>query len=198
MLVTRLQTVQHTQNLGGIPTRRRWVAENQADSLLGVDDENGANREGNALLVDIGRVLVVQHVVQQRDLALLVAYYGELEVAAGDLVNVLDPLVVRLDGVGREADELCVAAREFWFELCEGAELGGADGGAVCGVREEDHPLVADEFVEVDGASRGFGLEVRGGAAQAEGLRASFGHCDCGGAVRVGIRFALGMWRGKW
>ena len=177
MLITRLQTIQHTQNLGGIPTRRRRVAQNQANRLLRIDDENRANRKRNTFLIDIGGILVVQHIVQQRDLALLIAYYGKLEVATRNLVDVLDPLLVRLDGVGGEADELCVAARKFWFELCEGTEFGGADGGAVGRVREEDCPLVADELVKVDGAGGGFGFEVRGGAAQAEGLRASFGHC---------------------
>jgi hypothetical protein len=37
-------------------------------------------------------------------------------------------------------------------------------------VGEEDDPVVADELVEVDGTLCGLGLEVRGGAAQTEGL----------------------------
>ena len=35
-------------------------------------------------------------------------------------------------------------------------------------MREEDDPFVADEFVEVDGAGGGVGLEVWGGGAEAE------------------------------
>lgn len=44
--------------------------------------------------------MVVNHVVQVGNLALRVGDDGELEVGAADLVNVLDPLVVRVDVVG--------------------------------------------------------------------------------------------------
>lgn len=44
--------------------------------------------------------MVVNHVVQVGNLALRVRDDGELEVGAADLVNVLDPLVVRVDVVG--------------------------------------------------------------------------------------------------
>jgi len=36
-------------------------------------------------------------------------------------------------------------------------------------VREKNDPFVANEFVELDGSVGGFGLKVRGGAAEAEG-----------------------------
>lgn len=111
---------------------------------------------------------MVQHVVGVSDLALLVADDGEGQLGAGDLINVLDPAAVRLDGVGGQADELCAALGELGLELSEGAELGGAHGRVVLGVREEDHPLVADELVEVDVAGGGLGLEVGGDGAQAE------------------------------
>lgn len=120
---------------------------------------------------------MVDHVVCEGDLALLVANDGEGELAARDLVNVLDPARVRVDGVGRETDELGPAARKLWLELCECAELCGADGRVVLGVREENDPVVANELVEVNGASRRLGLEVGGGAAQAQRLGASFSHC---------------------
>jgi hypothetical protein len=56
---------------------------------------------------------VYLHVVCQRDLTVLVANDGELELAAGDLINVLDPAIVRVDRVGRETDELRTATAEL-------------------------------------------------------------------------------------
>ena len=111
---------------------------------------------------------MIQHVVCVGHFPLLVADDGELEGRLGDLVDVLDPAAVRLDGVGAQADELDAAFCEFGLELCEGAELGRAHGGVVFWVREEDDPFVADEVVEVDGAGGGVGLEVWGDGAEAE------------------------------
>lgn len=194
VLVARLERVDHAQHLGRVAARGRRVRQDEPDRLLGVDDEDGADREGDTLGVDVGRVLVVEpsmplalpclgrlhgvhlHVVQVRDLALLVANDGEVQLAARDLVDVLDPALMAVDGVGREADELDTALGELGLELGEGAELGGAHGRVVLGVREEHDPIVADELVEVDGALGGLGLEVGGNAAETEGLSALFGH----------------------
>lgn len=142
---------------------------------------------------------MVKHVVGESDLALLVANDGELEARARDLVNVLDPATVAVDSVGRETDELYTTLGELRLELSEGTELGGADGGVVLRVREQDHPLVSDELVEVDGTGSlsvsvaqqkitrqasghlpvgSVGIEVGGNAAEAEGLR-SLGHVEC-------------------
>jgi hypothetical protein len=119
------------------------------------------------------------HVVGKSDLPLLVANDGEAEPGARDLVDVLDPATVALNSVCTQADELGVPLGELGLKLGEGAELGGADGGVVLGVREEDDPVVANELVEVDGTTGGLSLEVGGGAAEAEGLRTvgHFGGC---------------------
>ena len=111
------------------------------------------------------------HVVGEGDLALLVADDGEAQVAAGDLVDVLDPAAMALNGVGTQADELDAALGELGLELGKGTELGRAHGRVVLGVREQDDPLVTDELVEVDGAVGRLGLEVRGSAAQTEAVR---------------------------
>lgn len=115
------------------------------------------------------------HVVGVSDLALLVANDGELQVGTGDLIDVLDPTTVALDGVGGKTDELDTTLGELGLKLGKCTKLGGADWGVVLGVGEEDDPLVANELVEVDGTSGGLGIEVRGGAAQAERLSALFG-----------------------
>ena len=111
------------------------------------------------------------HVVQQRNLALLVGNDGKGHGAARDLVNVLDPALVALERVGREADDLDAALLELGLELGHGAELGGADGGVVLRVGEEHDPAVADELVEVDRAVGRVGLEVGGRVAEAEAAK---------------------------
>lgn len=168
MFVPRLQAIHHPQHLRRIPPRTRGIGHDQPDHLLRIDDENAADRKGNALGIHIRRVLVVQHVVQVRHLPLLVADDGEGKLRAGDLVDVPDPAAVRLDRVGRQPDQLDVALRELRLQLGEGAQLRRAHGRVVFRVREEHDPRVADEFVEVDGAGGCFGLEVGRRAAEAE------------------------------
>jgi hypothetical protein len=90
------------------------------------------------------------HVVHQRHLALLIANDRELELAAADLIDVLDPPAMALNCVRAQANELDTALCELRLKFCECAELGGADGGVVFGVGEEDDPAVADEVVEVN------------------------------------------------
>lgn len=114
MLVASLERVDNAEDLGSVAASGGRVGENSADGLLGVDDEDGADGESNTLGVDVGGVLVVEHVVGESNLAFLVANDGELEVGAADLVNVLDPATVAVDGVGRETNELdsSVVARQ--------------------------------------------------------------------------------------
>ena len=138
--------------------------------------ERGRKREKEG-----GEEGVCLHVIKVSDLALLVGDDGELDIAASNLANVLDPTLVASQGVGRKANQLGTTLGELGLKLGEGAELGGADRGVVLGVGEEDDPVVADELVEVDGASGGLGLEVRRDGAEAEGLRTG-SHCD-GGVV---------------
>ena len=75
---------------------------------------------------------------------------------------------MRLNSIGREANQLDTALGELRLELCESAELSGADGSVILGVREQDNPVVANELMEVDGTGRRFGFEVWGNGAQAE------------------------------
>ena len=125
------------------------------------------------------------HVVGEGNLALLVANDGESDLAASDLVNVVDPSLVRLDGVGGQADQLDAALLELGLELGKGAELGGADGGVVLGVGEEDDPVVANELVEVNRSGGGLGLEVGGDGAETE--RSGLRH-DGWMFVRIGMK----------
>lgn len=187
VLVASLERVDDTENLGGVTAGGGWVGENGTDGLLWVDDEDRADGESDTLAVNVGGVLVVDpmeqsasarscqgllrrysHVVGEGDLALLVANDWELELGAGDLVDILDPATVGLNGVGRETDELDTALGELWLELGESTELGGADWGVVLWVGEEDDPVVANELVEVDWSGGGLSIEVWGNATQTE------------------------------
>jgi len=131
VFVTGLERVNDTEDLSGVASSGCGVGHDKTDSLLGVDDEDGADGECDSLRVDVAHVLVVNHVVGVGDLALLIADDGEGQAAPRDLVDVLDPAHVRVDGVGRETDHLDIALGELRLELGEGAELGGADGSVV-------------------------------------------------------------------
>jgi len=69
--------------------------------------------------------------------------------------------------VDRQADDLGVALVELGFQLRHGAELGGAHGGEILGVREQHRVARADPLVEIDPALRGVGLEIGGFVADA-------------------------------
>ena len=154
VLVTSLERVDDAQHLSGVTASRSRVGEDGADSLLRVDDEDGADGESNALGVDVGGILVVQHVVGEGNLPLLVADDRESQLTARDLVDVLYPTAMALNSVGAQSDELDVALGELGLELREGTQLGGADRSVVLRVGEQDDPLVANEVVELDRATR--------------------------------------------
>lgn len=104
VLVAGLQAVNDAQNLGRVAAGGGRVRKDHADLLVGVNDEHGADGKGNALGVDIGSILVVNHVVSQGNLALLVANDGKFESGVRDLVDVLDPARVAVNGVGRQTN----------------------------------------------------------------------------------------------
>ena len=108
------------------------------------------------------------HVVGKGNLTALVTNDGESQLAARDLIDILDPSSVRFDRVGRQTDQLDATLGELGLELCECAELGGADGSIVFGMGEEDDPVIANEVVEVDGAGGGLSLEVWCDGSQSE------------------------------
>jgi hypothetical protein len=62
VLVTGLEGVDDTEDLGGVAAGGGRVREDGADGLLGVDDEDGSDGEGNALLINVGSILLVDPV----------------------------------------------------------------------------------------------------------------------------------------
>ena len=144
VLVAGLEGIDHAQNLGGVAASARRVGHDESDLLVWVDDEDTADCEGDALLVHVRGVLVIDpvialsvpvancaqwlirvysHVIQQRDFPLLVTNDREPQLAARDLIDVLDPPAMAVDGVRAYADELDTTLRELWLELRESAEL---------------------------------------------------------------------------
>lgn len=67
---------------------------------------------------------------------------------------------MRFDRISRQADQLNASFCKFGLEFCKRAQLGGANGSIIFGMGEKDGPLVANPFMEIDGARRGLGLEV--------------------------------------
>ena len=59
MLVASLQGVDNAQDFSSVADSAGWVGKDGTDGLLGIDDEDAADSEGNTLLVDVGGVLVV-------------------------------------------------------------------------------------------------------------------------------------------
>lgn len=60
VLVASLEGVDDAQDFGRVAASRGWVGQNGADGLLGINDEDGANGESNAFLVDVGGILIVE------------------------------------------------------------------------------------------------------------------------------------------
>jgi hypothetical protein len=60
VLITSLEGVDDTENLGSVATSGGGVGQDQTDGLLGVNDEDGADGKGDALGVHVGGILVVQ------------------------------------------------------------------------------------------------------------------------------------------
>ena len=65
-------TVDDPQDFVKVATSGGRVRNSQTNDLLGIDNEHCADGEWDTLGVDVGSVLVVQHVVQGGDLAVLV------------------------------------------------------------------------------------------------------------------------------
>ncbi len=126
VLVAGLEGVHDSEHLGSVATGRSRVGENGSDNLLGVNDEDGADGESYALLIDIRGVLVVDHVVLQGNLSVLVSNDREVQVAATDLVDVLDPVSMAVNGVGGKTDQLDTSLGELGFQFCESSKLSGA------------------------------------------------------------------------
>lgn len=78
---------------------------------------------------------------------------------------------VRFDCVGRETDQLNASLGKLGLKLCESAQFGCADWSVVLGMGEENGPLIANPFMEINWACGGFGLEVGCSGPEAESVK---------------------------
>ena len=126
MFVGKLKQVNDTEDLLRVTARAGGVVNNRADDLLEIDEKDGSDGQCHALAVDVDGVLIVDHVVQVSDLSGFVGDDGERKVGFGDIVDVLDPFLVRVEGVGTQTNELDTALGEFRLEFGESTELSSA------------------------------------------------------------------------
>jgi len=176
VFVTSLQGIDNPQDLGSISAGGCWVGEDKANGLFGVNNEDRADGECNALGIDVGSVLVVNHVISVRDLSILVTDDGEFEVGSRDLINVLDPLAVGLNSVRRQTDEFDSTLGKLRLELSECTQLSGTNRCEILRMGEENNPVVANEFVELDFSIGGLSFEVRSYASKTERGSTFFSH----------------------
>ncbi len=110
---------------------------------------------------------MIQHIVCICHLPILVSNDWKGQLAAGYLINVLDPSAMALHSVGRETDQLDAPFCELWLEFGECTELGRAYRCVVLRVREEDNPFIPNEFMKVDGTICSIRFEVGSNRAKA-------------------------------
>ena len=116
---------------------------------------------------DVFPALGRQHVVELGDLEFRVADHRVVHFVALGLFDVRGPLAVAAHRVHAQPDDLAVALGEFRLQPGHVAEFGGAHRREVFGMRKQDGPAVADPFVKVDRALRGFGGEIGRGVVDA-------------------------------
>ncbi|MCY1504967.1 hypothetical protein D9M68_391580 [compost metagenome] len=163
MLGGQLQRVDDAQHLVEVAAGGHRIDEDEFDLLVRTDDEDVAHR----LVVGwraLGRVAGNrrrQHAVELRDGVVDVGDHREVRRMALRFLDVGGPAGMPVERIDGEADDLDAAPVEFRLDARHVAELGGADGRVVLGVREQDRPGVADPVVKPDGAIGRSDLEVR-------------------------------------
>lgn len=78
VIVTDLEGVEDAQNFGGVASSAGRIRKYSTDNLLRVDDEHAADGEGNALVVEVGRILVVDPIRSSKLLAHIRRFHSHL------------------------------------------------------------------------------------------------------------------------
>jgi hypothetical protein len=126
MFVRELERVNDTEDFLRVTTGAGGVVDDGADDFLGIDEEDGSDSQCHSLAVNVGGILIVDHVVQVGDLSGFVGDDGERKVGFGDIVDILDPFLVRVEGVGTQTNEFNTALGKFRLKLGECTELSSA------------------------------------------------------------------------
>eukprot|EP00968_Pinguiococcus_pyrenoidosus_P027012 scaffold7346_cov245-Pinguiococcus_pyrenoidosus.AAC.37 len=125
------------------------VREDELDLLAGVHDEHAADRHGQPRRIE---VVLVQHAKLGGEAAIGVCQDGKLDRGPRGGRDVRQPGPVARDVVAAQGHELAIQLEELGRERGGPAQLGGADGREVRGVREQDAPAVSKVLVETDAA----------------------------------------------
>jgi hypothetical protein len=123
VFVGQLQRLNDTEDFGRVTAGTGGVVDDGADDLLGVNEEDRADGQCHTLGVDVGGILVIDHVIEVGNFALLVGDDGEGQVGFCDLVDIRNPLLVRVEGVGTQPNEFDTSLGELGLEFGESAEL---------------------------------------------------------------------------
>src|SRR5262252_7899727 len=151
----QLDRVHDAQDFVEVAARGRRVSDHRFHLLVRPDEVDRPDGENVAHFR-------VDHVVEPRYLLFGIRNYWEIERRALRLLDVLGPLLVRIDRVDAQTEDLDATLLEFGFELGHIAEFRGADRSEILRVREEDRPTVADPFVEAfDRAFGSLRAEIR-------------------------------------
>jgi len=175
VFVTSLERVDDSQNLSRVPSSRSWVRQDETYDLLWVNNKHRSNGEGNSLGVHIGGVLVIQHVVEISNLSVLVTDDWESQGGTRHLIDVIDPAIVGLNCVCRQANELDISLVEFWLKFCKGTKLSCANWSIILRMGEKNAPAVTDKIVKVDGTRSSHGIEIWSNTSETKG--GSTFHC---------------------
>ena len=117
MLIPQLQTIHDPQHLFCIPPYTSGIHHCKSNLLSRIDHENTPYRERNALFVDVGKVLGVDHVVEESDMTFGVGNDGEGEVCGGDFVDIGYPPGVGGEVVGGLDRGVGLALRVFLSQM---------------------------------------------------------------------------------
>src|SRR5581483_1646281 len=174
-----LQRIDHAQDLVEVATCAHGIAELHFDFLVGANHEHGANRRVVVRSTSLRSVASSsgQHAVKLGDFELWVADHWIVHLRSLRFFDVTLPPLVIADRVNADGQNFRVALRELGLELCHCAQLRGAYGCEVFGMREQDGPSVADPVMEMNGALGCFGGEIRSDIVNAQ--NGSFGWSQC-------------------
>jgi hypothetical protein len=192
MSVGQLQRINDPENFSRIAACASGVVNNGANNFLGIDEEYCADGQCHTLRIDVCCILVIDHIVQVCDLAGLIGDDRECQFAIGDLIDILDPPLMGLEGVCTVSKDFNTAFIEFGLEFSYGAKLvsmrsieGGylssAHGSKVFGMGEENGPAVCDKLVEPDRSLSCLCFKVGSDASQSQFLL--FYTVDCAAHV---------------
>ncbi|MNY26136.1 hypothetical protein D3C86_1599670 [compost metagenome] len=157
-----LDGIDRAENFLEITAGGHRVGEDQLDLLVGTDDKDGAHggvigrRAAFGTVASTGR----QHVVELRDLQVLVADQRIIDVETGRGANVVLPFFMAFNRIDRNADDLHAAFFEFRLQAAHRTKFRRADGREIFRMRKQDRPTVADPVVKAHRTMGGLGGEV--------------------------------------